>query len=114
MNEETIAIENTGDSPKYVGSAVVLPGETRVFPLSEVPVYLRPTVGDQVAAEEEEDDPMAVLLGGTVAKVTEALPNLTAEEYAHVKALETSKEAPRKGLETAFAAEDLRRAALEQ
>lgn len=103
-----VAVHNPGRMPLYVGGIMIPPGETRILPAHHVPENLRPVPADEPAAAPE--DPLADLLGGTVAQVKDGLATLSDDELARVEALETADGSPRKGVLDAVAAERLARA----
>ncbi len=49
-----VPVTNTGIEPLYVGSSMVLPGDTRHFPLNEVPEHLRPKDLDAIRHGNED------------------------------------------------------------
>lgn len=107
MNQP-IPIKNDTASPMFVGSAMIPPGETRVFELAELPPEYRPSA--KPAAEVATDDPLLALVALSVAKLALGLPDLSDDELLRLEALEKAKEKPRAGALAEITAERLRRA----
>lgn len=86
-------VENTGDSPQWVGGVMIMPGEGR-----EV------DVADEAAPEpqaEEQPDPDAALvelLAGTVAQVSAAVAGLGSNSLRRLRDMEATAAKPRKGV----------------
>lgn len=88
-------IENTTENTIYVHGKSIGPGEGR-----EVDV---PDVQEGVAFEAvDEDAPLRELLDGTVAAVTESLPDLSLDTLDRLTALEEAADKPRKGVLSAL------------
>jgi len=110
--EKKIPVTNNTSMPLYVGASMVPPDETRHFPEHQVPAHLRPTQSQEPVKEPAPDEILA-LLDGSIPKIAGALPALSDEDYERLIETERTGKA-RAGLETAFAAEDLRRASAAQ
>lgn len=107
-----IPVHNQGAMPIYVGTAMVLPGETRHFDEQDVPSHLRPQPAEaEPAPDESQYDPLAELLAGSIKDITAAFGDLSDEDLVHIEELEAAAESPRKGLMAAIAEEKLKRAA---
>lgn len=115
-----IPVENKTEMPMYVGSTMILPGETRHFEEHQVPAHLRPaatTAAPEVPAEDPADVAVRELLEHTVAEVAvliqerkgDGQPTLSDDDLARLKAAEEAGKA-RKSLLAAIAEEELRRA----
>lgn len=105
-----IPVHNPNDAPIYVGTSMILPGETRHFDVNDpdLPAYLRPA---PEAAPEEAADAMAELLKLGVKDIAAEFDLLDAGELDRLEALENAAEPPRKTLLSAISEEKLRRAA---
>ncbi|MDD2664368.1 MAG: hypothetical protein PHD19_11510 [Dechloromonas sp.] len=103
-----IPVSNSGASAMFVGSAMVMPGETRLFDPSELPPEYRPVAA--AVAEAAQDDPLLALADLSVAKLAVGLPDLSDDELVRLEAIEQAKEKPRAGALAEIAAERLRRA----
>lgn len=105
-----IPVHNPNDAPIYVGTSMILPGETRHFDVNDpqLPAHLRPA---PEAAPEEVADAMTELLKLGVKDIAAQLDLLNAGELDRLQALENAAEAPRKTLLSAISEEKLRRAA---
>ncbi|MGD9836168.1 MAG: hypothetical protein AB7U92_25735 [Piscinibacter sp.] len=104
---DDIPIHNHSPMPLWVGGTMVPPGETRIFPMHQVPEHLRPA---PVAAEPEAVvDLVLALLDGSVADVAEGLGDLLDESLDRLESAEKAGKA-RKGVMSAIAEERLRRA----
>ena len=112
MNKD-FPVKNHGKTPMYVGSVMILPGETRILPAHHVPAHLHPQP-EQPEAKTEEKDPLLELLTGTVLAVAAALADLSIEELDRLEAGENATEKPRKGILEAITEEKLSRAAATQ
>lgn len=104
-----IPVHNKSAMPIYVGTAMVLPGETRHFDEQEVPHHLRPAQAEEVKVEVVKD-PLAELLLSNVKKVTAALAGLSTAEVEKLGELEQAGQA-RKGVLSAVGELLLNRAA---
>lgn len=102
-----IPVTNNTSNPLPVGGCYVMPGETRHFSEHQVPLHLRP------AADKTEPEPpvdaVLVILDGSVPDVTQALPDLSDDELARLKAAEEGGKT-RTGVMKAIAEEELKRA----
>ena len=103
-----VPVTNNTKMAMFVAGVMIPSGETKHFEEHHVPPELRPPP-ECVEPEEPDEDPVIALLGGRIPEITEALPDLSDEDYTKLKAAEETGE-NRKGLIAAFAAEDLRRA----
>ena len=107
-----IPVHNPNDHPIYVGTSMILPGETRHFDKHEVPRHLWPK-DDSESAAAEPADLIADLLKLTVREVAEAFADLSGEDLDRLKSLENASPSPRKTLLSALTEERLKRAAAE-
>lgn len=110
MNE--IPVTNHGTTSLSVGSAVVLPGETKHFPAHLVPIHLRADAQPEAPPADEPDTERLALdeiLEHNVTQITEMLPALSLGELDDLEIAETEGKA-RKGLLSAIVEERLRRA----
>lgn len=85
-------VENTGDSPMWVGGVMIVPGEGREVEVAD---------DAPAPAEEPEVDPDAALrelLAGNVAAVAAALEGLGADTLVRLRTLEAAADKPRKGV----------------
>lgn len=107
-----IPVHNDKDHPIYVGSSMILPGETRHFDEHDpdLPHYLRPEIAVEEAAPEF--DAMVELLKLSVSAIVAEFDLLNAEEIDRLEAIENASESPRKTLLAAISEEKLRRAAM--
>lgn len=103
-------VHNNTGMPIYVGTAMILPGETRHFHEHEVPHHLRPAAPPAETTEEPPADPLAELLKSKVSDVESALPGLSDEDLERLGELEQLSTSPRKGILTAIGEEILKRA----
>lgn len=90
--------ENKTNSPMYVGSVMIPPGEVRVVEVPDEPegkpvADAPPTLADEVA----------LLLKGKVADIVPGLASLNGDALAMMAALESQKATPRTSLLTAIA-----------
>lgn len=104
-----IPVHNPSMMPMYVGSTMILPGETRHFDEQDVPHHLRPQKEEQAAAPVI-DDPFAELLKGTVKDVVVALAGMTTADIEQLGELEQQGQ-QRKGILSAIAELLMNRAA---
>ncbi|SEO63639.1 hypothetical protein [Nitrosovibrio sp. Nv6] len=107
-----VPVHNNTGMPIYVGSAMILPGETRHFDKHDVPDNLRPK---KVAAAEVDEatppgNPLVELLQHKVEDVKATLPTLADGELELLGELEQLGGNPRKGVLSAVAEEILKRA----
>ena len=74
-----IPVTNNTAMPMYVGVHMIPAGETRHFPLDQVPEHLRPAAPEPEAPQATAD-PVADLLEGSVADIVPQLDALTTEQ----------------------------------
>lgn len=106
-----IPVHNPKDHPIYVGSTMILPGETRHFDAHDpqLPAHLRPKP-ETDAAPDEPADAMAALLQLGVKDIVAEFDLLKGDELDRMEALEIASESPRKTLLSAISEEKLKRA----
>jgi len=115
-----IPIENKTEMPIYVGSIMILPGETRHLEDHQVPLHLRPAPAEEAPATAQGDPAESAireLLEHTVADLSALIrerkddgqPKLSDDDLQRLKAAEEAGKA-RKGVLAAIAEEELRRA----
>ncbi len=98
-----VPYHNDSETIKHIGGKMIRPGETRMVDASMLPnAHER---NEQAEAKSSEP----TLIDGTVAQITAALPGLSDEELAELKAAEEAGNT-RKGVMNAIAEEELRRA----
>ena len=102
-------VHNNTRMPIYVGTSMILPGETRHFHEHEVPHNLRPAPSVE-SPEEPPADPLADLLKSNVSDVASALPGLSDTDLERLGELEQLSSSPRKGGLSAVSEEILKRA----
>lgn len=107
-----IPVHNPEDHAIYIGTSMILPGETRHFDKHEVPRHLWPKDDSEDAAPEPADL-IADLLKLTVREVAEAFADLSGEDLDRLESLENASPSPRKTLLSALTEERLKRAAAE-
>lgn len=105
-----IPVYNNTGIPIYVGTAMILPGETRHFDEQDVPHHLHPVKPEPEVVDETPGDPFADLLKGKVADVVAALRDLSDADLERLGEVEQLSENPRKGVLAAVAEEILKRA----
>lgn len=106
---DIIAIKNDEKIPRYIGSTMIAPGETKYFHKSTLPAYLRePTEQVEQAVIE---NPLLVILVHSIKDIAEIFPTLSAEQLTELEALELEG-ANRSGLAKAIQEERLKRADL--
>lgn len=103
------AITNHGNSPMYVGVAMIPPGETRVFEEDELPPEHRTVESDEIK-NVTETDPLQAISAMSVGKLESGLPALSDDELVRLEEIEKAKAKPRQGALAAITAERLRRA----
>jgi hypothetical protein len=103
-------VHNNTGMPIYVGTSMILPGETRHFHEHEVPHHLRPAAPPAESPVEPPADPMADLLKSNVSDVQSALPGLSDADLERLGELEQLSSSPRKGVLSAVSEEILKRA----
>lgn len=104
-----IPVENKGDSPLYVGGQMVPAGETRHFEENEVPPEYKPAA--EQPKPEEQADPLAEILAGTVKDILGDVENMELAGVQELLAREQAAEKPRSTLIEGLSAEILRRQA---
>lgn len=104
-------IENTSDSPLFVGGRMIQPGEGRDIDLRFLPPEHRDLATESAEPAELTLDQLleAVRLKGVKA-ITEELPGFKQEALERLYELESLADAPRKTLLSAIDVEKLRRA----
>lgn len=104
-------IENTTDSPRYVGGRMIPPGEGRDIDVRYLPPELRDAVDDEgQAVPPALDELLEQLRAKGVKSIAEELAELKLEALERLYELESLADTPRKTLLTAIDAERLRRA----
>jgi len=84
---ERVSVSNTTASPIYVGATMIPPGESRDFPLADVPEHLLPAAPpapEPVAAP----DPIAELVRAAAKDILPALAALSDDDLARLGKLE--------------------------
>ena len=114
-----VPIKNPGNSPMYVGSTMIPPGETKHFDLQDLPAHLRPkpvepevevdggSGGDDTAVKTAALDD---ILAKPVKDIQAILPALSDEELEALSVLEQKAEKPRTTLLNAIGELQLDRA----
>lgn len=108
-----IPVHNPNDHPIYVGTSMILPGETRHFDKHELPKHQWPKE-DGEAVETQPADLVADLLKLTVREVVEAFSGISGDDLNRLESLENASPSPRKTLLAALVEERLKRAASEE
>lgn len=102
-------VTNNGNSLMFIGSTVIPPGETKHFPLDELPAEFRPAVQD--APPENPPNALDELLALSVNDIVAKFGVTKTEDLEKIGELEQAAEKPRKSLLTKIAEELLKRAA---
>lgn len=80
--EKIVAVTNEGKEPIYIGSLMVVPGDTRHFPIEQVPEHLRPKEAppatDPVPSGEPPADPIAAAFSCKSEELVATITSLTA------------------------------------
>lgn len=97
-------VENNTANTIYAGGCAIAPGEGREVDMPEAGPVVAPT------EEPDADALLRELLAGNVAAVTLALADLSPETLARLAELEGAAEKPRKGVLSALADEQIKRA----
>lgn len=108
-----IPVHNPNDHPIYVGTSMILSGETRHFDKHELPKHQWPKE-DGEAVEMQPADLIVDLLKLTVREVAEAFADLSGEDLDRLESLENASPSPRKTLLSALVEERLKRAASDE
>lgn len=103
-----IGVENLTASPMYVAGVMIPAGETRHFDEDEVPAEMRPAPA--VAAAPEVEDPLAVILAGSVRDIVAGVDALSDAEIDALIEREEQAAKPRKTLLVELAEVQLERA----